>query len=372
MDMMLTLAEDGIHEFLWSDDLLDEWERVIIREGLRSAESAARLTSQVRLYFAEGHIPRHEYRHLVRFMPGGDPDDHLHMAAAIAGRADVIVTADGRDFPRLDLAKHGIRVLSPDEYLLEVVGEVPDEIILAVQRISDRRRRPPMTVEEIIDRVSNAGAKRFAMRLRDLLAMDETDTKTDNEPSGSKQVRWRAGWTKPREVAERLAHKTPPPYHVTLRVPKHVAIGPDAHSLVMEALIVHVLEAWPQGTAITVTYSNGTYAQALIYHPHVLLTEIGPKTEDVMKAAVGFEWHDPAMFTARHRDFKSQPIWQDNPFREWDCTIDDPREIGLFIQAGVQAVLGVDVSLGYKILIFNIHPDNWPALDGSGESTTDS
>ncbi|MFD5428109.1 hypothetical protein [Streptomyces sp. NPDC127084] len=41
MDVMLTLTEDSVHEIVWSDRLLAEWERVIVREGKRSAESAA-------------------------------------------------------------------------------------------------------------------------------------------------------------------------------------------------------------------------------------------------------------------------------------------------------------------------------------------
>jgi excisionase family DNA binding protein len=36
MDLMLALTEDGIHDVMWSDDLLDEWERVIVRERRRS------------------------------------------------------------------------------------------------------------------------------------------------------------------------------------------------------------------------------------------------------------------------------------------------------------------------------------------------
>ncbi len=32
MDLMLALTEDGIHDVMWSDNLLDEWERVIVRE----------------------------------------------------------------------------------------------------------------------------------------------------------------------------------------------------------------------------------------------------------------------------------------------------------------------------------------------------
>jgi hypothetical protein len=97
----------------------------------------------------------------------------------------------------------------------------------------------------------------------------------------------------------------------------------------------------------------------LIYPPHVL-TEIGPPTPEMMKAAVGFEWFDPATFTARHTDFESQPVWHDNPVREWNAEVENPRDIGLFLQISVKAILGVDISRGYKISIFNSVTENWP------------
>ena len=33
MDLLLALSEDGLHELIWTDALLDEWEDVIVRRG---------------------------------------------------------------------------------------------------------------------------------------------------------------------------------------------------------------------------------------------------------------------------------------------------------------------------------------------------
>lgn len=41
MDLLLALSEDGVHEVLWTYDLLEGWERVIVREQKRSPESAS-------------------------------------------------------------------------------------------------------------------------------------------------------------------------------------------------------------------------------------------------------------------------------------------------------------------------------------------
>ena len=40
MDLVLTLAEDQLIEFVWTEELLDEWERVIVARGKRTKESA--------------------------------------------------------------------------------------------------------------------------------------------------------------------------------------------------------------------------------------------------------------------------------------------------------------------------------------------
>src|SRR5262245_24850839 len=82
MDLMLSLTEDGIHEVLWTDALLEEWERVIVREHYRSRESAASITAAIRGFFADSQIPESRYAHLVDGMPSSDPDDRHHMAAA--------------------------------------------------------------------------------------------------------------------------------------------------------------------------------------------------------------------------------------------------------------------------------------------------
>jgi predicted nucleic acid-binding protein len=85
MDLMLALTEDAAHEVLWSEALLTEWERVIVREQRRSAASAASITAAIREYFSDSEVREPDYVGMIEDMPGNDPDDRLHMAAAIAG-----------------------------------------------------------------------------------------------------------------------------------------------------------------------------------------------------------------------------------------------------------------------------------------------
>lgn len=169
MDLMLALTEDDVHEVIWTEKLLSEWQHVIVREQRRSAESAATITAAIREFFADSQVPEDSYRHLIETMPGSDPDDHHHMAAALAGGARVIVTWNQDDFPAADLAARGLEVIDPDSYLLRLLRRFPREVTDTVTRLAGEKQRPPKTAHDLAHDLSRAGVPRFSARLDRLL-----------------------------------------------------------------------------------------------------------------------------------------------------------------------------------------------------------
>jgi hypothetical protein len=170
MDVLLALSEDGVHDVLWTDALLTEWEDVVVREQKRSPESAASVTTAVRQFFADSEIEREEYEHLINEMPGTDPDDHEHMAAAVARQPCTILTRNMSDFPSEPLADRGVRVTDPDMYLCELADELPEEVVDTIVRLAAEKRRPPKSPHDLLDDLERAGVPRFADSMRDLLA----------------------------------------------------------------------------------------------------------------------------------------------------------------------------------------------------------
>lgn len=169
MDLLLTLAEDYVHDLVWSDRLLDEWQRVIVREGHRSDEAAERIAGHIRTGFADACVPEERYKHLLAELDGPDPDDVHHMAAAIAGRADVLITWNLDDFPTEALGRYAITVTPPDPYLCGLLDQQPTEVLTTIGRIARRKQRPPMTAYDITNALARAGAPAFAQRARRLL-----------------------------------------------------------------------------------------------------------------------------------------------------------------------------------------------------------
>jgi predicted nucleic acid-binding protein len=184
MDLILALTEDGVHDIVWTDALLAEWEHVIVAAQRRSAESARAITTAIRQFFPEGRISATDYVGIVAQMPGPDPDDRHHMAAAVAARASLIITWNRTDFPSDALAVHGVRVLDPDEYFCELVSAYPHEVSDTVIRLAGEKRRPPLTPYDVAVSLAKAGLSNFSARLMDQLDLRLPTTGTSGTPAG--------------------------------------------------------------------------------------------------------------------------------------------------------------------------------------------
>ena len=158
-DLLMRMTEIGVHEILWSEDLLAELERVWEREreaGRRvpSVGAAEAARAGVRATFPDSEVQSSDYRHMANQMPGDDPDDRLHTAAAVAGGATHLLTNDDAGFPTDRIAELGPIVLSADQYLAATVDEFPDDMTDIVRAMVEHRRRhePDLDVDILLRR----------------------------------------------------------------------------------------------------------------------------------------------------------------------------------------------------------------------------
>jgi hypothetical protein len=100
-------------------------------------------------------------------MPGPDPDDHVHSAAAIGARADILLTRDTKGFPQAALRRRGLRVTTVDQFLCEQFALFPDDLIRILDNQVADLTRSRLTREELLSRLGHrTGAPRFAQRVR--------------------------------------------------------------------------------------------------------------------------------------------------------------------------------------------------------------
>jgi len=86
-----------------------------------------------------------------------DPDDRHVLAAAIAGRCDVIVTQNLKDFPDAVLAPFQIEAQHPDEFLCSHLSLAPGVVCGAVRKVRARLLKPPFSVEEYLATLTKQG-----------------------------------------------------------------------------------------------------------------------------------------------------------------------------------------------------------------------
>ena len=166
MDLVLSLAEDLLIDFVWTDELLEEWERVIVREGRRSPETARSVSEAVRRFLRSTRIEPELYRDRISIVPGPDPADRAHTAACSFGGATVLLTRNVRDFPLDFLAEHGVDVSSADTYLTGLLRSRPAAFLETVRRMAAGKTQPPVSPCDLAGSLDKAGTSRLAAALR--------------------------------------------------------------------------------------------------------------------------------------------------------------------------------------------------------------
>jgi predicted nucleic acid-binding protein len=116
-DTLLRLANDpALYQVRWSEEILSEVTRFLQRRGYSDDQVRKRLDT-MRLHFPEAIV--HGFQHIAPSFELPDQKDWHVMAAAIAGGANTIVTANLRHFPVAELQSMGVLVQHPDEFLLQ-------------------------------------------------------------------------------------------------------------------------------------------------------------------------------------------------------------------------------------------------------------
>lgn len=160
---------------MWTDELLEEWERVIVREKRRMPTSARSVTAAVRQWFASTRIPPTLYRHLIAAALSADESDRAHAAACMGGDVDVLLTRNTKDFPVATLADAGVRVMNSDHYLIELLRRHPRTVDESLTNLAASRSRPAISRCELVEQLDRAGVPEFARRLGRLFGCEPTD-----------------------------------------------------------------------------------------------------------------------------------------------------------------------------------------------------
>ena len=184
-DTLLRVAEADLYRPLWSQDILAETRRTILR--LRPDINPGRLDAMfagMNEVFSDALVTG--YEPLIEGMTNNKGDRHV-LAAAVIGRADVIVTNNVRHFPGSALDPLNIEALKPDRFLCLQYDLAPPLMLDLVKRQSAETGRSPgkprLSLSELLECLCKAGAPRFVEHIQGHLAAAKVRQRSPQVPT---------------------------------------------------------------------------------------------------------------------------------------------------------------------------------------------
>jgi predicted nucleic acid-binding protein len=155
-DLLMELAVADLFRAKWSTQVHEEWiEAVLAERADLTRERLQRTRTLMEAHVRDALVSG--YEELIESLDLPDPDDRHVLAAAIRGRADLIVTANLKDFPADRLAKWGIEAQHPDEFLVNQFHLSPPAFLAAVRTVRLRLKSPPKSAEQYLDILRDQG-----------------------------------------------------------------------------------------------------------------------------------------------------------------------------------------------------------------------
>lgn len=154
-DFLLSLAAQNVYRAIWSEEILEELARTVIRLAVgrdpttetETTRRAEHLVDQMQRAFPDSTIPG-----CLRLAPCGlpDPDDEHVVAAAVLGGAGAVVTHNTKDFPAARLPD-GVLLRTPARFAEDMAAADPHGAAEAITEMSTRMTAPPLSPSDVAD-----------------------------------------------------------------------------------------------------------------------------------------------------------------------------------------------------------------------------
>ena len=164
-DVLLRLADRYLYAPLWSADIHAEWMQSLLadRPDL-DREVLERTRAAMDRHFPEAAVTG--YQAVAAGLDLPDAGDRHVLAAAVHAGADVIVTANLRDFPADRLAPYALTAQHPDAFVAGLFETEPGGVLEAVRSHRAALRNPARSPDEHLAALEGLGLARTAALLR--------------------------------------------------------------------------------------------------------------------------------------------------------------------------------------------------------------
>ncbi|PHQ95355.1 MAG: PIN domain-containing protein [Marinosulfonomonas sp.] len=166
-DVLFSFALAGLFRARFTNEILDEWTRNLIRNKPQLEDSVRQQEAAIRAAFDECLVTG--YAPLIPGLTLPDENDRHVLAAAIKCSAQIIVTENHKDFPPDTLEAYGVETLGADDFLANTYDLFPKSGVRVLKQVRRRYDNPTFTRSEfLMDLIKNGLPKLAALARADI------------------------------------------------------------------------------------------------------------------------------------------------------------------------------------------------------------
>ena len=159
--VLMFLAAFDAFRAQWSDDVHREWMAALARDRPDlDAKRIARTRALMEAHLPNAMVAGYQRRIAKLVLP--DPNDRHVLAAALHGKAQIIVTSNLKHFPKAVFKSHGMTAQHPDAFVCDLIAADPDRAVRAFAADRARMANPPRSVAECMAGIGAGGLTKSA------------------------------------------------------------------------------------------------------------------------------------------------------------------------------------------------------------------
>lgn len=166
-DALMSLASAGLYAAKWSRTIESEWIASIEERRPDLVGQLEYRRDPMREAVPDWEVEERAWQSLAGGLTLPDRGDIHGRAAALAGHADCIVTANLRDFPADIVGPLAIEVIHPDQFIVAQWGLDQFTAVAAFKHMRARWKKPQATAEDFAAALERAGLPATAQKLRE-------------------------------------------------------------------------------------------------------------------------------------------------------------------------------------------------------------
>jgi predicted nucleic acid-binding protein len=166
MGSLLWLAAERLYRPIWSDTILDEWQRSLEKRFGEGDESIKTKRQLIESQFPEARVEPPEALFDCLKLP--DKNDRHVLSAALVAKADAIITTNLKHFPAEICDPLDVEIIHPDKFLVNAIDLEPERALKAFQKQRAMMKKSGIKPEEFVQRFEKSGLTQTHERLKAL------------------------------------------------------------------------------------------------------------------------------------------------------------------------------------------------------------